>query len=61
LGHGCAIFSGSLFLIGCLFPDLCNGLTLIDDKAKIAEEDLKQFDQDKKAENTHGEQEEIQV
>jgi len=41
------MFAGSLFLIGLLVPDAYDGLTLIDEKAQIAEKDLQEFEADK--------------
>mmetsp|Transcript_14648 Transcript_14648/g.29751 ORF Transcript_14648/g.29751 Transcript_14648/m.29751 type:complete len:649 (-) Transcript_14648:136-2082(-) len=50
LGYGCVLFAGSLFLIGLVFPDAYDGLTLIDEKAQIAEKDVQEFEADKSGE-----------
>jgi hypothetical protein len=47
IGYGTVVFAGFLFLIGLVFPDVYNGLTLVDTKTLIAEAELQTMEDDK--------------
>mmetsp|Transcript_12620 Transcript_12620/g.24240 ORF Transcript_12620/g.24240 Transcript_12620/m.24240 type:complete len:654 (+) Transcript_12620:123-2084(+) len=54
IGYGAVLFAGFLFILGLVFPDAYNGLTLTDDKAHIAEDKLKAMEGKGSSEDDNG-------